>query len=348
MAARVLVIKTAAIGDCLNTLPAVRSLRRAWPDARLTWLVGRAAADAVVGQAAVDEWIVVDDATLLRRARLPRLLLLVLRLRRRRFDAALVLHRARSVRLLAAATGAPRRVGVVRSPADRAFLTDVAVDEPGTLEAERYRRAAERLAGRPLPPDAGRWSPPVEARDRADALWSRWGWTGRTVVAMAPGGGVNPRTRFDLKRWPVEKFVQVARRVAADPGRRVLVLGLPDEVEAFRAALGPAPGVEASAGDLRLAGALLARSAACVANDSGLLHLAAAAGVPTVAIFGPTDPAVWGPRGAGHLVVRHPVPCQPCYKDDGVLPVCRWEHRCMRDLEVGRIVGALERLLEGR
>jgi ADP-heptose:LPS heptosyltransferase len=342
----VLILKTAAIGDCLNALPAVRSLRRALPQARLTWLIGRAAADAVLGQAPVDDWIVVDDATLLRRRRLPGLLALAVGLRRRRFDAALILHRARPVRLLAAAAGARRRVGLVRSPGDRALLTETAVDEPGVHEAERYHRAAERLAGRRLDLDATRWMPPAEAAGRAAALLAGWGWTGaERVVAMAPGGGVNPRTRFDLKRWPVEKFAETASRLAAHPGRRVLVLGLPDELEAFRAALGRRAGVETAAGDLRLAGALLSCSAACVANDGGLMHLAAAAGVPTVAVFGPTDPAVWGPRGSGHLVVRHRVPCQPCYKDDGVLPVCRWDHRCMRDLSVDEVVEAVGRLL---
>jgi lipopolysaccharide heptosyltransferase II len=344
----VLVIKTAAIGDCLNALPAVEGLRAALPDARLTWLVGRAAAGVVVGQAPVDDWIVVDDAVLLRRRRLPALAGLILDLRRRGFDGALILHRARAVRFLAWAAGVSRRVGLVRSARDTALLTDAAVDRPGVPEAERYREAAERLAGRPVVAGAGRWTAPSESAGRAAALWAAWGWHDEAVIALAPGGGVNPRTRFDLKRWPAERFAEVARGIAADARRRVLVLGLPDELDAFRAVLGTVPGVQSVAGDLSLTGALLARCAACVANDSGLLHLAAAAGVPAVAIFGPTDPAVWGPRGAGHQVIRHHVPCQPCYKDDGVLPVCRWEHRCMRDLGSEQVMHALARILEER
>jgi ADP-heptose:LPS heptosyltransferase len=78
------------------------------------------------------------------------------------------------------------------------------------------------------------------------------------------------------------------------------------------------------------------------------MHLAAAAGVPTVGIFGPTNPAVWGPAGPGHLVVRHIVPCQPCYKDDGVLPGCAWAHRCMRDLDVPEVEAAVTAVLEAR
>lgn len=340
----VLVVKTAAIGDCVNALPAVRALRWALPGTRLSWLVGRAAADAVVGQVDVDEWIVVDDAPLVR-ARPHRLLALALRLHRRRFDTALVLHRARAVRLLAAAAGARRRVGLVRTASDRALLSDAVVDAPATHEAERYWRAAERLAGRRLPRDGGRWTAPAEAAVRAGALWLSWGFgTDDRVVALAPGGGVNPRTRFDLKRWPLERFVALAGRIPSELDARVLVLGLPDEVEPFRSLA--LPGVVASAGDLRLTGALLARAAVCVANDSGLLHLAAAAGTPTVGIFGPTDPDVWGVAEPGHLVVRHVVECQPCYKDDGVLPVCRWEHRCLRQLEVDDVLSAVTRQLE--
>jgi ADP-heptose:LPS heptosyltransferase len=294
------------------------------------------------------DWLVVDDAVLVRRRPLA-LLALVRALRRRRFDAALILHRARSVRLLVRAAGPRRRVGLVRVPGDRTLLTDPVVDPPDTLEGERYWRAAERLAGRPLVHDGTRWTPPAAAAARAAELWTGWGWTAaEPVVALAPGGGVNPRTRFDLKRWPADRFAEVARRLAGRAGLRVLVLGLADEIEEFRARLGSVPGVESAAGDLGLAGALLARTAACVANDSGLMHLAVAAGVPTVAVFGPTNPAVWGPGGPGHRVVRHRVPCQPCYKDDGMVPLCPWDHRCMRDLPTEEVLAAVTELLGER
>ncbi len=342
-----LVVKTAAIGDCVNALGAVRGLRAALPGAHLAWLVGRASADAVVGQAPVDDWIVVSDATLVRRRPLP-LMTLARALRHRRFDSALVLHRAPPVRLLVRASGIPRRVGLVRRAADRRLLTEVVVDEPGVHEGERYWRAVEQLVGRTLPRARGTWTPPPEAVERAAARWRAWGWDemSQRVVAIAPGGGINPRTRFDLKRWPLAKFIELARRLRG-LGARVLALGLPEEVTAFRATAGEIDGVETAAGDLRLAGALLARSHACVANDSGLLHLAVAAGVPCVAIFGPTNPEVWGPYAPGHRVVRHAVPCQPCYLDDGVLPACRWDHRCMRDLPVEEVVGAIASLLGG-
>jgi ADP-heptose:LPS heptosyltransferase len=344
----VLIVKIAAIGDCLNMLPAARALRHAFPDTRLTWLVGRAAADAVVGQVPLVDWIVVDDAVLIRPRPLAQLGLVRV-LRGRRPDAALILHRTRSVRLLAFSTGARRRVGLVRSDSDRALLTDAVVDSPDTPESERYWRAAERLCGHALPRNGRGWIPPPVAASEAQALWRSWGWTsGDEIVALAPGGGVNPRTRFDLKRWPTEKFAELARRLFEEPRRRVLVLGLPDEIERFQALAGAPGRMQGAAGSLRLAGALLARSDACVANDSGLMHLAAAVGVPTVGIFGPTNPAVWGPAGPGHHIVRHIVPCQPCYKDDGVLPTCDWEHRCMQDLGVPEVLDAVTMALQQR
>ena len=344
----VLIVKIAAIGDCLNTLPAARALRHAFPDSRLTWLVGRAAADAVVGQVPLVDWVVVDDAVLIRPRPFAQLGLLRL-LRGRRPDAALILHRTRSVRLLALATGARRRVGLVRAGSDRALLTEAVVDPADTLESERYWRAAERLCGHALRRNGRGWIPPPLAASEAEALWRNWGWTsGDEIVALAPGGGVNPRTRFDLKRWPTEKFVELALRLLEEPRRRLLVLGLPEEIERFRALAGAPARMQGAIGNLRLAGALLARSDVCVANDSGLLHLAAAVGVPTIGIFGPTNPAVWGPAGPGHHIVRHIVPCQPCYKDDGVLPICEWEHRCMRDLDVPEVLGAVTTALHQR
>lgn len=347
MARHLLVLKTAAVGDCLNALPAVRAVRRALPATRVSWLVGRAAAGAVIGQADGVDWIVVDDARLVR-PRPGAILSLALGLRRRGIDAALVLHRAKAVRLFAAVSGARRRVGLVRTPEDRTLLTEAVVDPPGVPEGQRYWLAAERLVGRPLTRDTWRWSPPAEAQARASTLWAAWGWgEDERVIALAPGGGVNPRTRFDLKRWPMGRYADLARRLAARAGHRVLVVGLPDEVRAFRESLGAWSGVETASGDLRLAGALLARARVCVANDGGLMHLAAAVGVPTVAVFGPTDPAVWGPWGPGHRVARHVVPCQPCYKDDGVVPRCPWEHRCMRDLETEVVLGTVDEVLRG-
>jgi heptosyltransferase-2 len=97
--------------------------------------------------------------------------------------------------------------------------------------------------------------------------------------------------------------------------------------------------------DLRNAILALAAAAAAVSNDSGLLHVAAALGTPTIGIFGPTSPWHWAPLNPLAAVIETvtELPCQPCHK-----PTCRLHHhRCMRDIPAGRVLEAVRRAMGG-
>jgi len=119
---------------------------------------------------------------------------------------------------------------------------------------------------------------------------------GEGFLAVHPGSG-SPR-----KNWPAERFEQLATRLAK--GRRWLLVRGPADEGAGRALEGAAGAVTANDLPLRSLGALLAHAGAYVGNDSGVSHLAAAWGAPTVALFGPTDPAVWSPVGASVVTLR--------------------------------------------
>jgi heptosyltransferase II len=161
---------------------------------------------------------------------------------------------------------------------------------------------------------------------------------GRRVVAFAPGA-VGPS-----KRWPVASYAELAKKLT-DEGMAVWVLGSPAESplagEIVNAA-GPAAR-DLTSTDLRNAILALKIANACVSNDSGLVHVSAAMGTPTVGIFGPTSPWHWAPLNplAAIIEATTDVPCRPCHK-----PTCRYgHHRCMVDIPATQVLPAVERAL---
>ena len=167
------------------------------------------------------------------------------------------------------------------------------------------------------------------------------GWAaddGRPVVAFAPGA-VGPS-----KRWPAAAFAELARRLTAQ-GVAVWVLGSPGEAPlAARSSRDGRPEARDLTGtDLRNAILALAAADVAVSNDSGLLHVAAAIGTPTIGIFGPTSPWHWAPLNplAAAIETATDCACQPCHK-----PTCRLRHhRCMRDISADQVLEVTQRTL---
>ncbi|MGC8787845.1 MAG: glycosyltransferase family 9 protein, partial [Anaerolineae bacterium] len=146
-------------------------------------------------------------------------------------------------------------------------------------------------------------------RREAEQWWQEHGLAGRLTVAIHPGSG------SAAKNWPAERFAAVARHLRQEQGMQILLVSGPaDEavIAAVERDLGGQSYVLAHELPLPLLAGLLARCWAYVGNDSGISHLAAAVGTRVVAIFGPTDAAVWAPRGALVRVVQAAVPCAPC------------------------------------
>jgi heptosyltransferase-2 len=160
----------------------------------------------------------------------------------------------------------------------------------------------------------------------------------RPVVALAPGA-VGPS-----KRWPGTAYAALARHLIAD-GLAVWVLGGPDEKKLAAEIAAASSARDLTGHDLREAILALAAAAAAVSNDSGLLHVAAALGTPSIGIFGPTSPWHWAPLNplAATIETASELPCRPCHK-----PVCRLvHHRCMRDIDPAVVIAATHRAIAG-
>jgi heptosyltransferase-2/heptosyltransferase-3 len=338
---RILVIRPDHLGDLLLATPALGLLRAALPDARITALVGPWGRPALAGRSEVDA---LDTCAFPGFTREPaggllapyRLLLAEAgRLRRARYDAALVLrvdHWWGAA--LAAYAGIPLRLGY-GVPESRDFLTHALpadVTQHSVEENWRVVAALLGLLGHPLP-GASAGHVVAAASPAGQAMAARF-LAERGVAPAARLVAIHPGTGADVKLWPAASWSMVADELARRLDARIVVTGSAAEGELVAAVIGgmAGDGLDA-AGALDwdgLAG-LFARCALVLGVDSGPLHLAAALGVRTVHVFGPTAPARFGPRGGGaHRIVRVELPCSPC--GNLIAPPCgaRAEPACMQ------------------
>ncbi|MSP47481.1 MAG: lipopolysaccharide heptosyltransferase II [Xanthobacteraceae bacterium] len=260
------------------------------------------------------------------------------RLRTEHYGTVLVMPRTWKSALAPMLAGIPERVGFA-GEVRFGLLNDIRFGE------RQLPRMIDRCGALALPKGAtapAEWpKPQLDVPAAAAPKWraeQNLPDDGRPVVAFAPGA-VGPS-----KRWPVAHFAELAQTLAAK-GFAIWVLGSPIEAplaaEIVRAA-GPAARSLTSP-DLRNAILALKCASGCVSNDSGLVHIAAAMGTPTIGIFGPTSPRHWAPLNplAAIIETKTDVPCRPCHK-----PTCRLvHHRCMIDIPVEQVLTAVHRAL---
>jgi lipopolysaccharide heptosyltransferase II len=338
---RVLVCATGGLGNAILLQPLLRALRSGCPAARIDLLLtSRAAADLVrelgwadrVASMVEDEWY--EGSALLRRFAGP--------LRRERYDWVLrtFLTAPGTTRASLAAwlSGAPVRVAYGTAEAN-GFETHLLAQASQLAETERHLALVEAL-GLAGPRD---WRP--EAPPAAGAAWAerfeRENGAGRPLVGLHPGSD----PRFTAKRWPATRFGELAAGIAARLGALPIVLGGPDDEEAVESTLRAADGaaIPACGQDIGATAGLVARCAAFVTNDSGLMHVAGMLGVPTLALFGPTDPVKNRPLGGTTRILRLGLPCSPCTREHA-MNVCD-HHDCLRNLETGPVLEALATIL---
>jgi heptosyltransferase-2/heptosyltransferase-3 len=349
---RILVIRPDHLGDLLFLGPAMRWLRARLPDAQIALAIGPWGNPALPGLAGTyDDLIEIPFPAFERGQRagaVERWQLLhrwAGQLKAGRYDAAII---ARPDHwwgaMLARFAGIPLRLGY-DTPETAPWLTRAL---PLTTEhaAASNLRLVAALTDDVLQPDPVRHPLrfDLSARDLGEAdqlLLDIFG-----VEDVHPLAVVHPGSGAAVKLWEPEKWQAVIRWLT-DAGVRVLVTGGPDETDLTRAVANVPDGNVIDLGGqtsfVQLA-ALLHRADLALGPDSGPLHLAVAAGAPTVHLYGPADPALFGPWGdpARHIVVMSEWSCAPCGKFDWPdLPA----HRCVRDIPVESVLAAAEKLL---
>jgi heptosyltransferase-1 len=344
-----LFVKLGSIGDIVHTLPALAAVRRALPEARVSWVVERGAAE-ILRDNPLLESLIVADTRALRRAPVSGETLLATRQQLRRlrasaFDLALDFQGLLKSALIARLSGAPRRYGFARTdlrePASRLLLTNT-VEIPPRLNVIRKNLALVAGAlGVEVPADADEFEFPIATTPEHEQEAAR-------VVdeARAPFAILNPGGGWVTKLWSADRYGALADALWTEHGLRSLVTFGPGEAELAEAVAAASKFKVARPVILSLKGfyALARRAEVYVGGDTGPTHLAVAAGAPVVGLFGPTE---WwrngSPRAADIEVGRADISCRvDCHRRT----CSKWV--CM-DIEVSRALDAVnERLRRAR
>jgi heptosyltransferase-2 len=320
------------IGDMVLLTPALRALKHAYPESNLTLLLRPLVADLMETHPYVDACIV-DTKN---RGRYRSLTELMRRIRRAAFDVAVVLHPT-SFRnaLLPFLARVPVRVGTNVNGRGM-LLTASCEDDISVHEVHRYLRVLQLLDIDTTLDVLEFWHTDTDRR-MVQVLLDVAG-----VSATDRLIALNLGTTWRTKQWDTTNFAAVIQQIAhLVPDVRIVLTGSLDEsmlAEALPTLL-PIINLVGKTSILQL-GALLERCEVCLTCDSGPMHIAAAVGTPTVALFGPTSPARHKPYGTGHTTIEKPVECRPCYKR-----TCHRQnalHLCMTEISIAEVVKALE------
>ena len=322
------------MGDAVMTIPALREIRRVHRDWEVVILARPWVADLYRREGFCDRILLYENKG--RHSGLAGKLRLAGELRQQGFDRAILLQNAMDAALLAWLARIPERIGYARDRRGPLLTRAVAVPRPGEIERherfyylEMLRRAG--LVDQLPTSEEIRFDCAREAAEGGRARWRARGVSGERWVGLSPGAA-NSRA----KQWLPERFAEAGKALGERLDARVAVFGSSSEAElcaGIAASIGPR--AENLVGKTTLT-EFIDLTAACdafVTNDSGSMHIAAALGVPTVAVFGPTDETTTGPVSSSVRVVREPVDCSPCLLRD-----CPIDHRCMTRVEAGRVV----------
>jgi heptosyltransferase II len=323
---KVLIRATNWVGDAIMALPALRAARRRFSDARMSVLARPYVADIYRGQNICDEVISYDPKGLHKglsgRERLAR------ELRAQKFDIALLLQNAFDAAWITWRAGIPERVGYARDGRSLLLTKKIPVPRPGEIPAHEqfYYLELLRRAGwiDSLPGESFvTLDVSEEHRRQAEETLSSLG-VRQNVARIAMGAGASYGS---AKCWPPERFADFVNRFRLHTDADMILFGTAAEQKVSEAI---AAGINGSSfslvGKTAIAAlpALLSRCHLFVGNDSGAMHIAAAVGLPTVAIFGPTDPHGTAPITPRCTVVQEKPHCSPCF-----LRRCPIDHRCM-------------------
>jgi lipopolysaccharide heptosyltransferase II len=316
-------------------LPAVRAIKAGRPDARVTILSTTKLGEFWRGVPEVDDVIEKDregrsDGIIAVRS--------MIRATNIRYDVALLF--TGSLRSALEVGGIPRVVGYAGHWRRWLINQIVPEPEPGPIRhhVHHFLRIAgnlgadinlQSLVGSLTPsPVVGKSQPSVDSR-------------GDLLIALAPGAEYGP-----AKRWPAENFGAVAHQVSASTGAHWIVVGTADDTAAAAVVVSKLDGRASDlTGKTNLAELRheLARCRLLLTNDTGTMHLAAALGVPVVAIFGSTEPAWTGPLGNGHAIIRHHVECSPCFRRE--CPLRTGRYRCFEAITVDEVAAKVIEML---
>ncbi len=337
----ILIVKTSSLGDVLHALPCAQALRELFPAARITWIVEPVYAVLLRNTPVLDEVLPFEKKRLRNGSlgqRIAYIRELKAQLSERKFDLVIDLQGLAKSALIAWLTGCPERIGYSEMREGSGLVSrSVSGAHAKDHVVQRYLDVIRSLGWIGETPRYPVLSFTEEGRVRQ---WLKeLGVAGKYAVLV-------PSTSREQKNWPAAHFVALAKRLA-ESGIDVLLVGDKNDLAKGQAIIAQAAQdkIISLAGQTTLTelSVVLAGAAVVIGGDTGPLHIAAALGVATVALYGSTDPHRTGPYGAKTTILRTKEPCAPCNRKD-----CT-DVRCMASIEPGLVYNAcLDYLNDGR
>jgi heptosyltransferase II len=332
----ILIRGTNWIGDAIMTLPAIASVRATFPHANIAVLAKPLVADIYKYFADVNEVIIYkskyDNAI--------GVLLLAQKLRKRKFDAAILLQNAIEAAIIALFAGIPLRAGY--NSDSRGVLLTHSIHRNKEIkkvhQVDYYLEMVKALGCVSIDKEI-HMETKINRADARAVLDKYIPNNKKSLVGIAPGATYGP-----AKRWLPERFAAIAAEIAGDYSCRIILLGGKSDVEtAQEVEQHAATGLINLAGKTTLHEAiyLISQCRLFISNDSGLMHIAGALNIPTIAIFGSTNPATTSPAGNQSVIIRQEVPCSPCLKE-----TCPTDFRCMKLISVENVLTAAQKFLK--
>jgi heptosyltransferase-2 len=338
---RILIVRTDRIGDVLLSTPVIKTVREIYPSAYIAMMVSPYAKDIVENNPYLDD-VVIYDKDYRHKGWLSSVKF-ALRLRKKRFDLAIVLHPTNRVHLITFFAGIPKRVGY-----DRKFgflLTDKIKhtkqfgekhESEYSLDLLRYLgiEPKDKSSFMPIRPESEEWVEELCARESIK--------DSDRLLAVHPGASC------PSKIWPAERFARVADKLVDKYGFKVLIIAGPKDLKIAERVIKniqhPAINLAGMTSVSQLA-SLLRRCQLFISNDSGPVHIASAVGTPVISIFGRNQkglsPKRWGPIGKRDRILHKEVGCIECLAHN-----CKKEFACLKAITVDEVVKVADSILK--
>ncbi|MEI6832093.1 MAG: lipopolysaccharide heptosyltransferase II [Candidatus Omnitrophota bacterium] len=340
---RILIVRTDRIGDVLLSTPVIKALRQFYPQAYISMMVAPHALEIIEGNPYLDEVIVYDKDG--KHKSWLRSLKFASRLKKKKFDLAVILHPTNRVHLLAFLARIPKRLGYNRK---LGFLLNEKKEhkkQEGLKHEAEYNLELLKdlgIAGRhtelyiPIKAESEKW---------VNDLFER--------VGISPNDkllAINPGASCPSKLWPLERFAEVAARLSRTHNLKILILAGPkdmflaEKIALHQELKGKAINLAGKTSISQLA-SILKRCALFISNDSGPVHIASAVGTPVISVFGRNQPGLspkrWGPLGKRDRYLHKEVGCIQCLAHN-----CQKEFACLKAISVEDVVLAAESTLK--
>jgi len=328
---KVLVLKICCIGDLVQATPSLRALKKEGYEVHYLCVPWARETASLIP--------FIDRLYVFNPKNAAEVIFTLIKLRMNKYNVIFNFHRDKKSYIFCRMLGAEKTAGFIWKGSEKNMDITVPFD-PGLHETDRYLSVLKK-AGIDSAGEFTEMSAPVKCAEKIHVDDKK------TNIGLFPGGGKNPGTVMNAKRWPPGNFSKLAKMLK-DKGYTVYLFGGDMDVPVMDDVREKAGGAESIVTGIRDFAYYVSKMDVFVASDTGPLHIAAALGIRTIGLYGPSSPGIFGARGKNSVNISENISCSPCYEPDSVhkreFLKCK-ENMCMKNISVSKVEKTIMELL---